>query len=103
MTTDTDHARRVAFITGAGSGIGRGTAVRLARDGADICIADIDLDGAAETASLVREFGRDAHVVQCNVASLDQVQSAADECTQQLGGIDIAVANAGIGRGGIGA
>ena len=100
MTTDTDHARRVAFITGAGSGIGRGTAVRLARDGADICIADIDLDGAAETASLVREFGRDAHVVQCNVASLDQVQSAADECTQQLGGIDIAVANAGIGRGG---
>ncbi len=91
---------KVAMITGAGSGIGRGTAVRLARDGANICIVDIDEDGAAETASSVREFGRDAIVVRANVASKQQIQDAADRCVTELGGIDIAVANAGIARGG---
>ncbi len=95
-----DLSGKAAFITGAGSGIGQGTAVRLARDGADICIAEIDLAAAEETASMVREFGRVAHIVRCNVASMEQVQAAADECVSQLGQINIAVANAGIGRGG---
>lgn len=91
---------KVALITGAGSGIGRGASVRLARDGANICIADIDEAGAEETASAVREFGRDALVVRANVASKAQIQDAADRCVSELGGIDIAVANAGIARGG---
>lgn len=91
---------KVAFITGAGSGIGRGTAVRLARDGANICIADIDMDGAEETASMVREFGRDAITVKVNVASKSQVQAGADKCVSELGRMDVAVANAGIGRAG---
>ena len=89
-----------ALITGAGSGIGRGTAVRLAREGADVCVVDVDEAGAAETASSVREFGRDALVLRANVASKPQVQEAADRCVAELGGIDIAVANAGIARGG---
>jgi NAD(P)-dependent dehydrogenase (short-subunit alcohol dehydrogenase family) len=91
---------KVALITGAGSGIGRGAAVRLAREGADICIVDIDEDGAAETASAVREFGRDATVVRANVASKAQIQGAADRCVSDLGRLDIAIANAGIARGG---
>src|SRR5438094_96296 len=91
---------KVALITGAGSGIGRGAAVRLARDGACICVVDIDDEGAAETASSVREFGRDALVVRANVASKAQVQEASDRCVAELGGMDIAVANAGIARGG---
>src|SRR5262245_20827170 len=91
---------KVAFITGAGSGIGRGTAIRLAREGANVCVADLDEAGAEETASSVREFGRDAIVVQTNVASKSQVQDAADRCVTELGSIDIAVANAGIGRPG---
>lgn len=91
---------KVAFVTGGGSGIGRGTAVRLARDGADICIADIDTDGGDETASMVREFGRNAIVVKTNVASQPQVQNAADRCVAELGRLDVAVANAGIGRAG---
>ena len=63
------HDGKVVFITGSGSGIGRGTAVRLAREGADVYVADIDMAGAEETASMVREFGRKATVVRCNVTS----------------------------------
>lgn len=92
---------RVAFITGAGSGIGRGTAERLAREGGDICIADIDMEGAEHTASIVREFGRDALTVPCNVASQAQVAEAVAKCVSTFGRLDVAVANAGIGRGGM--
>ncbi len=91
---------KVAFITGAGSGIGRGIAERLARDGADVFIADIDVDGAQLTANLVTQLGRRAAVVKANVASQVQMQQAAAECVEKLGRLDIAVANAGIGRGG---
>ncbi|MCC7364445.1 MAG: SDR family oxidoreductase [Dehalococcoidia bacterium] len=90
---------KVALVTGGGSGIGRGTAVRLARDGANICVADIDMDGAEETASMIREFGRDAITVRANVAAKPQVQEAFDRCVKDLGRLDVAVANAGIGRG----
>lgn len=65
---------KVVLITGAGSGIGRASAVRLARDGANVCVVDIDEAGAGDTASSVREFGRDAIVVRANVASKAQVQ-----------------------------
>jgi len=91
---------KVAFITGGGSGIGRGIAERLARDGADVFIADIDTDGAEMTANLVTQLGRRAVVVKTNVASQVQMQKAAAECVRELGRLDIAVANAGIGRGG---
>ncbi len=91
---------RVAFVTGAGSGIGRGTAERLARDGADVCIVDIDAEGAEHTASTVREFGREALVVKANVASERQVQEAVAQCVGALGRLDVCVANAGIARGG---
>jgi NAD(P)-dependent dehydrogenase (short-subunit alcohol dehydrogenase family) len=91
---------KVAFITGAGSGIGRAVAERLARDGADVCISDIDLDGANGTAELVRATGRKAHVVKANVASQRQVNEAVAACIEALGRLDLAVANAGIGRAG---
>lgn len=91
---------KVAFVTGGGSGIGRGIAVRLAREGADVCIPDIDTEGAEETANLVTQVGRRAHVVKANTASQVQIQRAAAECVEQYGRLDIAVANAGIARGG---
>ena len=91
---------KVAFVTGGGSGIGRGIAERLAREGADVCIPDIDTEGAEQTADLVTQLGRRAHVVKANTASEAQMQRAAAECVERLGRLDIAVANAGIARGG---
>jgi NAD(P)-dependent dehydrogenase (short-subunit alcohol dehydrogenase family) len=91
---------KVAFITGAGSGIGRGVAERLAREGADIFVADIDTEGAEMTANLVTQLGRRAAITKANVASKVHMQRAAAECVAKLGRLDIAVANAGIGRAG---
>ena len=89
---------KVALITGAGSGIGRGTAERLAKEGASICIADMDEDGGERTADLVGQLGAKASVIKCNVASESQVAAAAQHCVDTFGRLDIAVANAGIGR-----
>ena len=91
---------KVAFVTGGGSGIGRGICERLARDGADVFIADVDEDGADQTVNLVNQLGRRAHRMRANVASKANLQAAADACVAQFGRLDIAVANAGIGRGG---
>lgn len=91
---------KAAFITGAGSGIGQGIAQRLAREGADVCVADIDLEGAEQTADLVQKAGRKAHVQKVNVASQSQVEAGVAGCVAALGRLDFAVANAGIARGG---
>ncbi len=91
---------KVAFVTGAGSGIGRGVSERLAREGAKICIADMDVEGGERTADLVRQSGGRAIVVKCNVASEKQLAMAVDHCVAEYGRLDIAVANAGIARGG---
>ncbi len=91
---------KVAFITGAGSGIGRGVAERLAREGASICIADMDLEGAERTADLIGQLGAKSLVVKCNVASEQQLREAVEQCGAAFGRLDISVANAGIARGG---
>ncbi|MFQ5666992.1 MAG: SDR family NAD(P)-dependent oxidoreductase [Candidatus Binatia bacterium] len=87
---------KVAVITGAASGNGRGIALRFAEEGADIVIADIDADRMAETAELVRGRGRSALLQRCDVskkADIDQLISAA---VSDFGHVDIAVANAGV-------
>ena len=94
-----DLTGKVALITGAGSGIGRGIAERLARDGAEICIADFDEAGGERTADIVGQLGRGAVNVRCNVAVPAQLEAAVNACVQKYGRLDIAVANAGTGRG----
>jgi acetoin reductase-like protein len=87
---------KVALITGGGSGIGKSVCLRLARDGADIVVADMNLEGAGATAVEVRALGRQALEVQVNVTEPAQIQSAVDAAVEKLGRIDILVACAGI-------
>ncbi|ODP38459.1 SDR family NAD(P)-dependent oxidoreductase [Sphingomonas turrisvirgatae] len=69
---------RLAVITGAASGIGRGTAIRLAREGARVVLADIAELGLAETAALVREAGGEAHCRVADCADPPQIDALAD-------------------------
>jgi len=89
---------RVAFVTGAGAGIGRAIALRLAREGCDIGVFDLDAAGAEESAELIRHEGRRAAVAVGNVARSDEVARAIDALVASLGEPDILVNNAGILR-----
>jgi NAD(P)-dependent dehydrogenase (short-subunit alcohol dehydrogenase family) len=91
-----DPTPRVAFVTGAGSGIGRATALALAADGLAVMCADIDEDGARHTAALIREAGHDASALRLDVSSSDGVAAALQHTIEELGGLDVVVNNAGI-------
>ena len=89
---------RTALVTGAAGGIGRAIALRLARDGCDVGLVDLDLPGAEQTADQVRALGRRAAVAVCNVASRDSVRQAIAAIAEALGPVDVLVNNAGILR-----
>jgi len=91
-------AGKVALITGSGDGMGRAHAVLMAARGADIVVNDLRADMAEETARLVRDVGRKAHVVACDVADLAAVRAMAADGIKALGKIDILVNNAGFGQ-----
>ena len=104
---------KVAFITGAARGQGRAHAARLAQEGADIIAVDIckkidtvDLIAAstpedlAETADLVKGHDRRIYTAEVDVRDYDALKAAVDTGVEQLGKLDIIVANAGIGNGG---
>ena len=87
---------KVALITGAGRGIGRGIALRLARDGADIALVDLGPDGISAVADEVAEIGSKTTTFVADVSDRDQVFAAVDHAASALGGFDIMVNNAGI-------
>jgi rhamnulose-1-phosphate aldolase/alcohol dehydrogenase len=88
-------AGRVAIVTGAGSGIGRAIAARLAAEGASVVVADIDADRAAEVAAALTHDGA-AVAVPIDVADEEQVERALKAAALAFGGIDIVVNNAGL-------
>jgi len=89
---------QVAIVTGAGRGIGRATALELARMGADIVVAELDRANAEGTASELRGLGRRALVVQTDVTSRDDLRAMVEQTRAEFGRIDTLVNNAGIYR-----
>lgn len=89
---------RTALVTGAASGIGRAIAVRLAREGCDVAILDIDEAKAAETAALVAAEGRRSRVIVGGVEDYRQVTAAVGQVLEAFGKIDLLFNNAGIVR-----
>lgn len=89
-------AGKVALITGAGRGMGQAHALRLAAMGADIVVNDLVADAAEDTAAAVRERGRRALAVACNVADSRAVAAMVEQAADILGPITILVNNAGI-------
>ncbi len=85
---------KVAVITGAGSGIGRATALRFSEEGASVCIGDIDVRGGEETVSQIEATGGKAIFCKADTSSESEAKELADEAVGQFGGLDILVNNA---------
>ncbi len=89
-------ADKVALITGAGSGIGRGSALLFAREGARIAAADIDEQSAAQTVDLIESQGGRAMAIRADVSSPDDAQAMVEAAARRFGTIDILYNNAAI-------
>jgi|HubBroStandDraft_6_1064221.scaffolds.fasta_scaffold70934_3 NAD(P)-dependent dehydrogenase (short-subunit alcohol dehydrogenase family) len=85
---------KVALITGAGSGIGRATALLFARQGARVLVADINEQGGLETVSMIRHNSGDAHFVCTDVGRLEDVKRMIDACFDHFHRLDIIHSNA---------
>ncbi len=92
---------RVAIVTGAAQGIGRAVAEALARDGADIVVADLDPGRSQEAVAAIQQLGRRVLNVKVNVADFNDVKAMVDQVLKEWGRIDILVNNAGITRDGL--
>ena len=90
------YTGRVAFVTGAGSGIGRATALAFAREGASVVVADISEQANRQTARMIEEFAGRALAVKCDVMKTDDVRAALEKTIEVFGRLDVAFNNAGI-------
>ena len=88
---------KVAVVTGAGSqtGFGRGIALVLAKEGCDIAVCDIDLEGAEKTAGEIRGSGRKAIALKTDVTNISRANDMIESVLKQFGKVDILVNNAG--------
>jgi 3-oxoacyl-[acyl-carrier protein] reductase len=90
-------ADRIALITGGGSGIGRACALRFAAEGAKVCVADLDVAAAAETARRVEAAGSKAIAVGTDTTDEAANDTMVEACVKAFGAVDVLVAAAGVG------
>lgn len=93
-------AGKLGLVTGAGSGIGRATAIALAREGARVIPSDVDHEAAEETAALIREAGGTAAGYELDVADEGSWETCLAAIAEQHGTLDILINNAGVALGG---
>lgn len=89
--------QKAVLVTGAGSGIGRATALAFAESGAHVMISDVDETGLEQTASLIGEHTSDYASAYCDVADEKSVQSLIEATEKKFGKLDVAFNNAGVG------
>jgi meso-butanediol dehydrogenase/(S,S)-butanediol dehydrogenase/diacetyl reductase len=89
---------KTILVTGASQGIGRGIALRLARDGANIALVDIKADKLDSVRKEVEALGVRATTFRADVSKRDEVYAAIDHAEKELGGFDAIVNNAGIAQ-----
>jgi len=91
---------KVAIITGAGSGLGQATAVRLAQEGVDIVVVDVSEKGGNETVEMVKKLGVDSIFIKADVSKHEEVKNYVDKTVERFGKIDYFFNNAGISGSG---
>ncbi len=91
-------SRRVAIVTGAGQGIGKAIALKLASYGADVAVIDVNFENATQTALEIQAMGRKTMALKVDVTDQKKTQEMAKEVFNELDGIHILVNNAGITR-----
>lgn len=96
MTVPFELDGAVAVLTGAGSGLGRATALSLAARGTRLAISDLDRDRAEDTASLVAAGGGEAIGIRVDVAEQDDLETLRDRCLERFGRVDVVVNNVGV-------
>lgn len=87
---------RVALVTGAAHGIGRSTAILLAREGAKVAVTDVDMEACREVVQEIEGVVGAAHAWELDVSDEDEVRRVTDEVVDHFGGLDVLVNNAGI-------
>jgi len=88
--------RKIALITGAGSGIGRAAALAFTREGAKLTLADVAAEAGEETAYMVRNAGGEVEFIRCDVSKSAEVEALIDAVVKRYGRVDCAFNNAGI-------
>lgn len=88
---------KTAIITGAGSGIGRATAIKLAREGANVALFDLNLERTSSLAEKLNKLRKDcALAIEVDTSDEKKMEEAVRCTVEQFGGVDVVFANAGI-------